>query len=339
MTVQHEVTAHVARFLATVETAAGSGVVAVSGGADSVALLHALLAGRGGSAAPLVVAHLNHQLRGAASDADEAFVTALCARLAAAGAAVAWRSERAAVAARARERGENLESAARAMRYGWLVEVARQSGARWVATGHTADDQAETVLHRLLRGTGLRGLCGIPARRPLADGVEVIRPLLRVRRSEVHDYLRQLGTAFREDRSNADVRFTRNRIRHELLPLLAEQYNPAIVTALGRLAEQAAEVHLSEEAAARALLAEAELPRAGTTVVLKHLRLAVATRHRVREVFRLLWEREGWPAGEIGFDAWDRMAGVVVGEAGTVDLPGGVRVRRRGRVVQVGRRE
>src|SRR5207245_2885635 len=108
-------------------------------------------------------------------------------------------------------------------------------------TGHTADDQAETVLHRLLRGTGLHGLGGIPARRDLAAGIEVVRPLLGTSRAEVLAYLQAEKQAFRQDSSNADLGFTRNRIRHELLPDLA-RYNPAIVSLLCRLADQAHEV-------------------------------------------------------------------------------------------------
>jgi tRNA(Ile)-lysidine synthase len=322
----------VARFLSTLPTA-GPGVAAVSGGPDSVALLRALLAVRGD--APLTLAHLNHQLRGPDSDADEAFVAALHARLIAEGAKLTLRCERIDVAARARRESDNLENVARRVRYGWLAEVARAAGAGWVATGHTADDQAETVLHRLLRGTGLKGLGGIPARRELAPGVEVIRPLLRVTRSEVLAYLRHIGQDFRLDASNADLRFTRNRIRHELLPHLAGHHNPAVVTVLCRLAEQAAEVQGREESAARALLAEAELPRAGPMLVLDRARLSAAPRNLIREAFRLLWRREGWPAGGASFETWERAAAVASGEIPAVDLPGRVRVRRHGRVVQV----
>ncbi len=329
----HELLDPVARFLATVPAASGPGVVAVSGGPDSVALLRALLAVRG--EAPLVVAHLNHQLRGADSDADEAFVAALHARLAAGGAALTFCREGIDVAARARDERGNLEDVARRVRYAWLAEVARSAGATWVATGHTADDQAETVLHRLLRGTGLKGLGGIPARRELIPGIELVRPLLRVPRAAVLAYLEAEGQDFRRDASNADLRRTRNRIRHELLPHLARHYNPAIVAVLCRLAEQAGEAQAREESAARALLAEAELPRAGAVRVLDPARLSAAPRRLVREALRLLWRREGWPEGGTGFEAWERAAAVVFGEAVAVDLPGGVRVRRKGRVVQV----
>src|SRR5438132_8777665 len=216
-------------------------VVAVSGGPDRVALLRALAslptAGR------LIVAQLNHQLRGPESDADEAFVRALPESLQP---GMELRCERIDVAAQARTEGANVEAVARRVRYDWLARVAKECQARWVATGHTADDQAETVLHRLLRGTGLKGLRGIATRRSLAERVELIRPLLGVTRAAVMEYLREMGQAYRTDSSNADRGYTRNRIRHELLPLLAQQYNPAIAAVLCRLAEQADEAYRAE---------------------------------------------------------------------------------------------
>jgi tRNA(Ile)-lysidine synthase len=314
------------------------GVVAVSGGPDSVALLRALLLLRTeGTVGPLLVAHLNHHLRGVESDADEAFVRALHDRLVAADPdGLWWRCGHADVAELARSEHNSIETAARKARYAWLAEVAAETGAAWVATAHTADDQAETVLHRLLRGAGLRGLAGIPMRRPLGPGVQVIRPLLHVRRAAVLAFLEALGQDWRQDHSNADSRHTRNRLRHELLPHLA-QYNPAIVSVLGRLAEQAdAARRLAEEQAA-ALLQEAELPRADNLVIFDCRRLGQAPRHLVREALRLVWRREGWPAGEMGFCEWERVAAVTHGEMPAVDLPGRVRVRRRGSVMQVWR--
>jgi tRNA(Ile)-lysidine synthase len=313
------------------------GVVAVSGGPDSVALLRALFSLRRGS--PLVLAHLNHELRGAESDGDEAFVRALHATLSAGDSAgLLLRCERINVAARAAAERTNLESTARQVRYQWLAAVALEVGASWVATGHTADDQAETVLHRLLRGTGLKGLAGIPPRRDLGGGVEVLRPLLRTRRQDVLAYLAALGQDYRQDSSNADQRFYRNRLRHDLLPHLAARYNPAIVPLLCRLADQAAEVQAGEEARAAALLTEAELPRAGAMLVFDAARLEHAPRHLIREMFRLVWAREGWPQESLDFDAWDRIAGTAGSSPTTaVDLPGGIRVRHGGRVVQVER--
>jgi tRNA(Ile)-lysidine synthase len=208
-----------------------------------------------------------------------------------------------------------------------------------VATGHTVDDQAETVLHRLLRGAGLEGLRGIAAVRPLLEGVGVVRPLLRTRRSEVRAALAELGQSWREDSSNADLSYTRNRIRHELLPHLAERYNPAAAEALARLAEQADEAFRAEQAEASALLAAAELPRAGPLLVLDADRLAAAPRRVLRALLRLLWRREGWPRAGMGCDAWRRAADAALGVTAGAQLPGGVHVRRRGRVAQLGRQQ
>jgi len=308
----------------------GGLVVAVSGGPDSVALLRALRDARG--LGPLVAAHLNHQLRGAESDADELFVRELCDRL-----SMTFRSQSLDVRAVALAEGANLEGVARRLRYDWFARVAAEEGLGAVATGHTADDQAETVLHRLLRGTGLRGLRGIAARRDLAPGVVLVRPLLTATRAEVMAYLNAMDQSYRQDSTNLDPAFTRNRIRHHLLPLLAAEYNPEIIAVLTRLADQAEAAYAAEEEQARALLAAAELPRAGAVLVFDGERLTAAPRHQVREMFRLVWEREGWSMSAMGFDDWQRVAAVARGAATATDLAGGVRMRCVGRVVQVGR--
>jgi tRNA(Ile)-lysidine synthase len=326
----------VERWLRRREMAPGGVVVAISGGPDSVALLRALLHLRGSTGTPVVLAHFNHQMRGVESETDEAFVAALHAELTAKGFDnLEIRHTRLDVPALVRTEGGNIEAVARRVRYDWLAEVARQSGVTSVATGHTADDQAETVLHRLLRGTGLKGLAGIPDRRELAPGIEVVRPMLRVRRSEVLEYLHAVGQPYRTDSSNADLQYTRNRIRHELLPHLAERYNPEIVSLLGRLAQQAGEIYQSEEAEANDLLAQAERPRAGATLVFDRQSLASAPRRLVREVFRLVWKREGWPVGPMGFEDWDQLADVACKESNGVDMPDGVRAQCRERVVQL----
>jgi tRNA(Ile)-lysidine synthase len=311
-------------------------VVAVSGGPDSVALLRVLAALQSDSAmGVLVIAHLNHQLRGPESDADEAFVRDLHVALSAAGSrGLELCCERIDMAAQAK--GDNLESVARRIRYQWLADMARARGLGLIATGHTADDQAETVLHRLLRGTGVQGLRGIAVRRVLTPDVAVVRPLLTATRAEVHAYLDAEGQSYRVDASNADLRYTRNRIRHELLPLLAQHYNPAVARVLCRLAEQAEAIWRDTEPAARQLLERAELPRADRLVIFARNRLAAAPRNLVREALRLVWEREGWPMGGMNFDHWDRLAAVAFGEVAAVDLPGGIGARCRANVVQLG---
>ena len=272
--------------LAELAPAAGRGVVAVSGGADSVALLAALR--EAGGADRLTVAHLNHALRGPASDADAAFVVSLSAAL-----GVAHRIETIDVAALAA--GRNLEATARRVRYDFLARVAGEVGAAWVATGHTLDDQAETVLHRLIRGTGVGGLRGIAAVRELVPGIALVRPMLGVGRADVVEHLCAAGLAWREDESNRDPAFTRNRIRHELLPLL-RTFNPAVADVLGRLAEQAGERAAEEESAAAALLA-GEIPAGPGERAFPALAFASASACAVRSALRLLWRaRAGRPA-------------------------------------------
>jgi tRNA(Ile)-lysidine synthase len=301
----------------------GPGVVAVSGGADSVALLRGLLdAGAG----PLTVAHFNHQLRGAESDADAEFVREL-----AAGLGLPFRLGEADV--RAAAAGDNLEATARRLRYDWLAGL----GGMWVATGHTADDQAETVLHRVIRGTGIQGLRGIAPRRELASGVRLVRPLLGITRAEVLDYLAKLGQPFHEDTTNADLTFTRNRIRRELLPLLTT-LNPSVVSALCRLAEQAEAATAELDLHATRALAACEMPRAGELLVFDAFELAWVSDHGLGEMFRRVWEREGWPLGEMTAAHWRRLERVVAGNPPAAEFPGGVHVRRVGRVVQLGRR-
>jgi tRNA(Ile)-lysidine synthase len=313
----------------------GPGLVAVSGGADSVALLRALHA----AGIPLTVAHVNHKLRGAESDADEDFVVRLCDNL-----GLQCRVKAVNVVTLAT--GGNLEATARRIRYEFFWEVATLFGAGWIATAHTADDQAETVLHRLLRGTGLQGLRGIVAHRPLPipaalsphpsakAPLSLIRPLLTVTRAEILDYLRELHQPYREDTSNADPRFTRNRIRHELLPLM-KTFNPDIVSALGHLAEHAGEAHEVLSALAGELLAQAERPRAANTVVLDAAILAAAPRAVLRVALRQIWEREGWPMANMNFAAWHRAVEVAAGKIRAGDFPGGVTMRSTGRVVQL----
>lgn len=206
-------------------------VVAVSGGPDSMALLDLLTRLRDEWQVRLHVAHLNHQLRGAAADADEAFVRAECQR-----ARLPCTVRQTHVAEVAHERGLSEETAARQARYEFLQEVAGQIGAGAIAVGHTCDDQAETVLMRLLRGAGAEGLCGIRPARPLGR-YRLVRPLLTLWRHEIERYLRSRRHRWRVDASNRDPRYLRNRIRHVLLPLLEQEYQPRLREVLFRTAE------------------------------------------------------------------------------------------------------
>lgn len=241
-------------------------VVGVSGGPDSLCLLHVLahLAPELGLA--LHVAHLNHGLRAAEAEADAGFVAAI---------ARAWGLPvtvgQADVARLARQPGLSLEEAARNARYRFLGDVAADCGARAVAVGHNADDQAETVLMHFLRGSGLAGLRGmqplsrLPAAQPPAD-LRLIRPLLFTPRADIESYCRDHGLQPRFDRSNEDVTFFRNRLRHQLLPLLTT-YNPQIRRVLGATAETAAaDYELLRAQADAAFAATAQIAGDGVTV-------------------------------------------------------------------------
>jgi tRNA(Ile)-lysidine synthase len=314
-----------------------AGVVAVSGGPDSVALAH-LFVGllQDGKVPRLIIAHVNHQLRGDESDADEVFVQSLAAL---------WRREndgrltcqtrRIDIAAIAETERDNLESTARRERYRWLTQLARAESAAWIATGHSADDQAETVLFRLLRGSGVLGLGGMAECRALDGGVRLIRPLLTLRRPALLDELHEKQIPYRVDSSNRDLRFTRNRLRLELLPRLEQDYNPAIVEVLCRLAEQAQEFHAETARNAAQLMYEAEFPRAGSILVFSADRLRNASVNLVREMFRLVWQREGWPMRDMDFASWHRLVEIVDESCSAWDFPGTIHVRRTGNVLQI----
>jgi len=207
-------------------------LVAASGGLDSTALAHALARAPANRPAAIALAHVNHGLRGAAADADERSVAALAEQL-----GVAFRSRRVApeglrAGGPSRDR-PTLQEAARTVRYEALAELMLELSAECLATAHHADDQAETVLLRLLRGTGPDGLGGIPER---SDGGRLVRPLLRVARVELEAYARTHRLCWREDASNQSPGYARNRLRRHL-PAFAGNFNPQWLRAIGDLAE------------------------------------------------------------------------------------------------------
>jgi len=212
--------------------------VAISGGADSTALLLLLHAAnalpRNGLGIGLSAVHVNHSLRGAESDADRLLVEQLCSRL-----QVPLHVHTVDTPARAADYSETLEEAARNLRYGVFATLLNSSQATHILTAHTLDDQAETVLMKLLRGAWLQGLSAIAPILPQPVG-SVLRPLLTTRRADLRSYLTSLKQPWREDASNVDEAFTRNRIRHSILPMLRQE-NPVIDQSLANLAELARE--------------------------------------------------------------------------------------------------
>jgi tRNA(Ile)-lysidine synthase len=202
-------------------------LVALSGGPDSVVMFDLFCRVRQELQLEISAAHFNHGLRGTEADADEEFVKKLCQR-----ANVECWSDRGDVQNFAKKKKLSLEHAARKMRYNFFERVANSTKANAIATGHNANDQAETVLDRIIRGSGITGLEGIPVKRG-----KFIRPLLWTKRSEIMDYIQERNLAYRIDSSNVDIQFRRNRIRHTLLPFLQRDFNPRIVPTLSRLTQ------------------------------------------------------------------------------------------------------
>ena len=242
--------------------------VAISGGADSTALLLALVeanAAKEPLGVVLSVAHVHHGLRGAEADADEAFVRELCERL-----AVPLTVFHVDTAARQAAEREGLEEAARELRYEALRGLLAEGRVDAIATAHTLDDQAETVMMKLLRGAWTEGLGGISpelqetGNRKQETGAgagagRVVRPLLGVRRSEVEAFLRARGQGWRTDSSNRDLELTRNRVRHELMPVL-RSFNPCVDELLANMAAIARDEEAHWEAELRRLLPQVVLP-------------------------------------------------------------------------------
>ncbi len=295
-------------------------VAAVSGGADSLALLFALsdLAPR--DRGSLVAVHVHHGIRGLEADADAAFVRAQCKKL-----GVPLLEARFDVPAEAKAHGLSLEMAARKVRYAFFRTALERTGGSVVAVAHTADDQAETVLLKLLRGAGPRGLAGMVPRTETL-GVPVVRPLLAVRRSAIEAYLKARGESWREDRTNTDTALLRNRVRHELLPLLEKRYNPRIREILLRTSSI-----LREEDDWLQPLAERELAGAlkpGERDVLETASLRKIAPALCRRAIRSWLMRQGLPEELLDFDLVERLEQLLKKPAGTgiVEAGGGLRV-------------
>jgi tRNA(Ile)-lysidine synthase len=305
-------------------------VLGVSGGADSIAMLRAMAAlkERHGGRGELYVGHLNHGLRGSAADADEGWLRLLCERL-----KLTLAAKKMDVSAIAAEQGDGWEAAARSARYAFLQALAERSGARFVATAHTANDQVETVLHRILRGTGIDGLTGIAKARALTLAVALVRPMLELKRQDVLDYLAAIGQEFRTDTTNQNTQWTRNRLRHELLPHLRERYNPQVDSAVLRLGSQAGEAQQVVAQLAATLgerCVDAKLPRIQIDCTALEGQPTIV----VREVFKFAWRQAKWPEQSMGFEEWQQLAllAAIPGPR-TLNLPGSIGAKRDGQLI------
>ena len=245
-------------------------LVAVSGGLDSMVLLHALAVLAKSQGCKPVVAHYNHQLRGRSSDADERLVKVAAAKL-----GLVFHVGRGDVKTHSRKNGVSIEMAARELRHAFLAKVARQAGCRVIALAHHADDQVELFFLRLLRGAGGEGLGGMKweTHSPVDHKLTLIRPLLDVGKNALNEFAKQTGITFREDSSNRSADILRNRVRLELLPLLRQKFHPAIDKSVARVMEI-----VRAEAEAVSALAEGWLGKKSTAGAFKDCSVAVQRR-------------------------------------------------------------
>ncbi len=289
-------------------------LVALSGGPDSVALLHVLLELRERFGYRLAAAHFNHRLRGAESERDEAFVCDLCARLGI--------EPRVGIADGLDASMGNLEERARELRHAFLRDAADEMGAAYIALAHHADDQAETVLLRLLRGTGVTGLAAMASAGP----ARLIRPMLALSREDIVGYLGLRDAAYVVDSSNASSAMLRNRVRNELMPTLERDYAPGLRGRLVELAGEMGELDDLIDALARNEL-ERRLGNRGELEIASFARLHPALQSAVMRSFiaRIKGDLRG--VGRAHIEAMRRLS-LEGPPNGRLDLPGGWRVRR-----------
>ncbi|NQT41263.1 MAG: tRNA lysidine(34) synthetase TilS [Planctomycetes bacterium] len=286
-------------------------ILAISGGADSVALLRLATAVRDRGRGQLIAAHFNHQLRGDESRADQDMVQRLCRQLDVP-CTVGTFARTDTTPPEGSNGGEGPEATARGARYAFLHETAARCGARYVVTAHTADDQAETILHRILRGTGIGGLSGMRRARALDPCTTLLRPLLSFHHQELVAYLQTIGQPYREDSSNRDPRFTRNRIRHELLPLLARQFNADVGQALLRLGTLAGEAQGVIDVLVEELLQRCVTRDEPAVLRIDLAELASRPRYLVRELLMAVWKDRRWPMQSMGFAQWESLAAMAM---------------------------
>lgn len=283
--------------------------VAVSGGPDSVALLRAMHAL---NPAEVVIGHFNHRWRGAASDQNEQFVETL-------GAQQGLR-----VLVERSSSDDRTEESARAERYAFFERAAAALQANYVLLGHTANDQAETILHRILRGTALRGLAGIPMQRPLGRST-IYRPILWAGRRDVLEYLQDCRQAYCVDESNTDTSYTRNRIRHNLLPHLEAIYNPAVVQSLLRLGGVAQESHEYMQRQATEAMSKTVSFESPDTVTIRRDQFRSLPDVIQKTLLQIIWQRQAWPEKSMGYAQWVQLAKAIEEEKNH-HLPQGIRL-------------
>ncbi|AQT67641.1 tRNA(Ile)-lysidine synthase [Anaerohalosphaera lusitana] len=308
-------------------------LAAVSGGADSVALLRVLQAMRDeGAEFEVAVGHVNHNLRGAASDGDEAFVKVLAERM-----GVEVRSESVDTVGHAKKHRVSTETAARRLRMEGLGRMADELGCGLIATAHHMDDNAETVVHRLMRGTGYRGLGGIWPRKVFGSGRRYVRPLLCVRRREIVDYCTDKGVEWRHDHTNDELVYTRNRIRHAVLPGLEAESEGDLVRELFGLSTAARGMTERIEREAKRCWGRIVRAESGDRVVMDRAGFAELTRGVRQAVARRAIVRIGCGERDITRVHYESIFELAGNASGRIELPGGYEVVSEGDMVVFGK--
>jgi tRNA(Ile)-lysidine synthase len=302
-------------------------LLAVSGGADSMAMMHGLVEiGRQSPFGRVAVAHLNHGLRGEESDDDARFVEETCSSL-----GVHCVAERLVPGTLDADSRGSLEESARKARYEFFARTARSLNHHVVITAHHQQDQAETLVFNLLRGTGLRGLSGIPEVRELARGLHVVRPMLKLSPVVIRDFVRCRGIAFREDSSNSTSQFTRNQIRH-VLNSMPKEISGSLRVSLQTLSDQAVRtMTVIDEQSAR-ILHRAVREEGDHHVQLDCRELLRWPEPFVRHALILQWARKRWPRQQMNAAQWERLsAAALTGTPRLWTFPGGMTsiVRRK----------
>ncbi len=300
-------------------------VAAVSGGIDSMAMLDLLCRCSRSHKLEIVVAHVNHGLRGRASEADERLVRDEARRR-----GLAFRCERLTP-----RRGQNVQDSARRLRYAFLREVAAEFDAQAIALAHHRGDQAETILMHLLRGSGLAGLSGM---RPLMRNgdLDIVRPLLFASRGQIEGHVRKHRLAFREDATNATTRYRRNAVRHELLPLLAT-FNPRIEEALAATGERMAEDDAALNVMAGLCLDEALMRQGAERIELNREEYRCHEPALRRRMLRLAYGALAGSAADLNADQLLRMDQIAMGQGGrgSYRLKSPFAFQRQGRILTI----
>ena len=318
-------------------------IVAVSGGPDSVALLRGMLsiANRHGDKKPdnLIVAHVDHGLRGAESTGEAEFVRELAANLGLEfvmansiplGSSPGLDAQTSALVGTS-----HSEESLRNFRYDNLLATAMRLGARYVVTGHNLNDQIETILFRIFRGTGIAGLNGIPPIRLGNESVSIVRPLLKTRRREIEDYLAEIKQDFRTDSSNESSQYQRNYLRNELIPLIESRFGPGFESSLLRLSHQASQANEFIESQSQSL-SDAVVSSSATSIQLNCARLSSHPPMLVRQFLVGVWTKQNWPRQAMGFEWWEKICAEITAPKPSdkanrvLNLPGGIRFSRAG---------